>query len=517
MLSSAIVVFREVFEIVLIVGIVLAATKTMPHRRKAILIGFGAGLAGSALVALFTGRISQIAEGLGQQYFNAGILFFAAGFIGWTVLWMKKNARFMKQNFQKIGEAVSGGRAPFMALSAIIALTILREGSEIVLFTYGMLASGQSPMMIVAGSAAGLIAGLIVGILLYMGLIKLSVRVFFQVTSWLLIFLVAGMVSKAFGFLVAAGAFANLSQTVWDTSGFLSDHGILGESLGTLVGYTARPAAIQVIAYISALLISISTMKLIDKNMNLKTLLKGSAAASLLFIAALPVSQAHATSTVDAPYVDKGDFTLEEQTNWLNDDDDDDIDGTWAETLNMGYSPTDNIKLEIEGEFGETGAGDDTEFNAVTFSGTWEFFEAGRYWLESGLKFEYGRNTSGDADGVAVKLLLAKEAGKFSHLANFVFGQETGEDSSDDTSGAFAWSTSYAVNDMFQPGFEYYLNHDDVSDGGSFDDQGHQLGPVVYGGIGEHIGYEAGYLFGLSDSAADGEAKLIINYTVNFN
>ena len=104
MLSSAIVVFREVFEIVLIVGIVLAATREMPHRAKAVLLGFGGGLAGSALVALFTGAISGFAQGLGQEYFNAAILFTAAGFIGWTLLWMKRHAKEMRQNFEKIGK-----------------------------------------------------------------------------------------------------------------------------------------------------------------------------------------------------------------------------------------------------------------------------------------------------------------------------------------------------------------------------------------------------------------------------
>lgn len=268
MLSSAIVVFREVFEIVLIVGIVLAATKTMPNRTKAILIGFCGGLLGAVLVAVFTGQISAMAEGVGQEYFNAGILLTAAAFIGWTVLWMKKHARHMKKHFEDVGHAVSEGKAPFIALSIVIALAMLREGSEIVLFTYGTLAAGAAPVMIAAGSVTGLVCGLTVGTLLYLGLIRLSVRVFFQVTSFLLVLLVAGMASQAFGFLVQAGAFEGLSQTLWDSSWILSEQGIVGQSLGTLIGYTARPTTIQLIVWLATLAALLGAMKMIDKNIN---------------------------------------------------------------------------------------------------------------------------------------------------------------------------------------------------------------------------------------------------------
>jgi high-affinity iron transporter len=269
MLSSALVVFREVFEIVLIVGIILAVTRTMPNRKKAIAIGFGAGIVGSALIAVFTGQISTMAEGLGQEYFNAGILLTAAGFIAWTVLWMKKHARHIKKHFQDVERAIESGKAPYIALSGIIGLAMLREGAEIVLFIYGMLAAGQSPETLMAGSALGFIGGLAVGLMVYFGLIKLSIKIFFQVTSLMLAFLVAGMVSQGIGFLVAAGMFENLSQTAWDTSAFLTEDGIIGQSIGVLIGYTARPAVVQVIAYAATLAFIMIAMRMIDKDISI--------------------------------------------------------------------------------------------------------------------------------------------------------------------------------------------------------------------------------------------------------
>lgn len=249
MLSSALVVFREVFEIVLILGIVLAATREMAGRARWLGLGFLGGFGGAVMVAVFTDAISGFAEGMGQEVFNAFVLFTAALFIGWTVLWMQQHARDMKRQFTEVGEAVAAGKASGYALSAVIALALLREGSEIVLFSYGMLAAGQSLFDLLVGGAIGLIGGLVIGGLIYVGLLRLSTRHFFRVTSWLLIFLVAGMLSQGVGFLIAAGYLDSVSQTVWDSSWLLTEGSVVGQSLQALAGYTARPALIQLIVY----------------------------------------------------------------------------------------------------------------------------------------------------------------------------------------------------------------------------------------------------------------------------
>ena len=60
MFATAIIVFREVLEAALIVGIVAAATRTIPGRNRWLAAGIAAGLAGSALVALGTDRIADM-------------------------------------------------------------------------------------------------------------------------------------------------------------------------------------------------------------------------------------------------------------------------------------------------------------------------------------------------------------------------------------------------------------------------------------------------------------------------
>lgn len=253
MLSSAVIFFREVFEIVLIVGIVLAATRGLPGRMKWIYAGFAAGIAGSALVAVFTDHISEMAEGLGQEIFNAAILFTAALFIGWTVIWMQRHAREMKAHFTRVSEAVKAGDVPSYSLALVIALAMLREGSEMVLFSYGMLASGQPLSALLGGAAIGLCGGLVLGFLLYKGLLTISPRYFLRVTGALLMLLVAGLMSQGVGMLIAAGYFEDMSATAWNSAWLLSEDGFIGQTLGVLVGYTARPSYAQLGIYVATL------------------------------------------------------------------------------------------------------------------------------------------------------------------------------------------------------------------------------------------------------------------------
>ncbi len=512
MFTSAVVVFREVFEIVLIVGIIMAATRGIPKRNLALAIGFGGGLIGSALVAIFTDSISNFAEGVGQELFNAGILFVAAGFIGWTVLWMKKHAREMKGHFAKVGQAVASGNLPYFSLSLVIGLAMLREGSEIVLFSYGMLASGMSVMTLASGALVGLVGGALVGGLLYMGLITLSLRYFFIVTSWLLVFLVAGMMLQATGFLVAAGAFENLSQTVWDSSWLLDEGGIVGQSLGTLIGYTSRPTVIQLIVYILTLGTLIMLMKLIER----KAVQSGAVAAAVILAALVAApGQAHATKKVYTPYVEKGELEVEYKGRYEVDDDDD-VDGKWVQKTGVGYGVTDYWFTEIYGEFEKEGESDaDAEFHAIEWENKFMLTEAGEYFVDVGLLTELVYNTSGGADKGEVKLLLAKDIGQTTHAANLILEREFGEDSSDETEAGFAWSSKYRLNESFEPGFELHSDFGALSDGPSYDEQKHMVGPVAYGHFGP-VGYDVGVLFGISDAAPDATLKAILEYEWHF-
>ena len=152
-----------------------------------------------------------------------------------------------------IGAAVSEGTRPLAALALVIGLAVLREGSEVVLFLYGILAGGTSEAAIFTGGLLGVAAGAAFTALTYLGLLSIPSRYLFSVTSWLIALLAAGMAAQSVQFLYNAGVINLLGQTVWDTSWLLTERSLLGELLHVLVGYTARPSLIQLIAYAGTL------------------------------------------------------------------------------------------------------------------------------------------------------------------------------------------------------------------------------------------------------------------------
>ena len=184
MLASLIVVFREVLEAGLIVGIVLAATNGIAGRGRWIAGGIAAGVLGAVLIAAFAGALADAFEGTGQGVFNATILLVAVVMLGWHILWMSRHGREMARQMKAMGRAVSLGQRSLLALAVVVAVAVLREGAEVVLFLYGIAASTDAGApSLVAGGALGIGAGALVSVLLYRGLLTIPVRHLFSVTG----------------------------------------------------------------------------------------------------------------------------------------------------------------------------------------------------------------------------------------------------------------------------------------------------------------------------------------------
>ncbi|HOO82257.1 MAG TPA: FTR1 family protein [Alphaproteobacteria bacterium] len=255
MFPTATIVFREIIEVALVVSIVLAATRGMPSRIHLVLAGLGVGVFGSVVIAFFTDAISQAIDGIGQEIFNAGVMFIAVGFLSWTVIWMKTHGRQLAQNIKAVGADVMAGDKSAYVLVGVVALATFREGAEIALFTYGMTASGAFPLSaIVMGGILGTIGGAAIGLMLYMGLLKAAQKHLFSITGWMLIVLTAGMAAQGANFLIAAGVLPPLHPEVWDTSALISGQSFIGETLRVLVGYTPRPTGMELVFYGTVLL-----------------------------------------------------------------------------------------------------------------------------------------------------------------------------------------------------------------------------------------------------------------------
>ena len=250
MLPTAIIVFREILEAALIVSVVLAATKGVPGRGAWVGWGVAGGVAGACLVAAFAGAIAAWAAGMGQEVFNACIMFLAVLMLGWHTIWMSRHGREMARELNAVGLAVSAGARPLYALAIVVGIAVLREGSEVVLFLYGIAAGspGQAVPMAIGG-VLGVVAGVAVGWAMYAGLLRVAARHLFAVTTAMIVLVTAGMASQGVGYLVQADWLPAFGDTVWDTSAVLTDGSVLGKTLHALVGYEAQPAGIQLIAW----------------------------------------------------------------------------------------------------------------------------------------------------------------------------------------------------------------------------------------------------------------------------
>jgi len=230
MLAAGIIVFREVLEAALVAGIVLAATRGVDGSRRWIAAGILGGLVGSGIVAGSADLLSQALEGVGQELFNAAIMLVAVVMLAWHNVWMGRHGREMARDMKAVGHAVSAGSRPLSVLAVVVGVAVLREGSETVLFLYGITASGGDGLgATLLGCGLGLAAGIAMGALLYYGLVAIPVR-------------------HLFGVLEVA------MDPLWDSSQLLSETSLVGRLLRTLVGYADHPSLAQLAAYCATLL-----------------------------------------------------------------------------------------------------------------------------------------------------------------------------------------------------------------------------------------------------------------------
>ncbi|MGJ5009314.1 FTR1 family iron permease [Bradyrhizobium oligotrophicum] len=263
MLAALIIVFREVFEAGLIVGIVLAVTSAVPHRLRWIGAGLFAGLVGACIVAAFAGTLTQLFEGMGQELFNAGILSAAVIMLTWHNVWMARHGREMSNELRTMGQAVAEGAKPLVALATVIAIAVLREGSEVALFLYGVAASGDGGgRALLGGGVLGLLLGVAVCLATYLGLMRIPPRALFKATTVLITLLSAGMAAQAVFFLARANWLTSFDQVVWDSSAVLPERGVAGRTLKALIGYTDQPTAMQLAVYIGVIVATIALMRL---------------------------------------------------------------------------------------------------------------------------------------------------------------------------------------------------------------------------------------------------------------
>ncbi|MBU6360035.1 MAG: iron uptake transporter permease EfeU [Chloroflexota bacterium] len=250
MFVASLLGLREGLEAALVVGIVfgyLRKTGQMQHGRYA-WAGVITAIIMSAAIAIGITAIGAELEGTAEQIFEGSTMLLAVIVLTWMIFWMRNQARFVKGELEgKMQKALKGGAG--WGLFAISFLSVFREGVETALLL-GATAFQSSGMATFIGAMLGLIVAAIIGYLIYASTVRLNLRVFFNITSILLLVFAAGLFAHAVHEFQEAGILPTLIDPVWDISAILSKDSIVGQFLRTLVGYSPAPSLVEVISYI---------------------------------------------------------------------------------------------------------------------------------------------------------------------------------------------------------------------------------------------------------------------------
>ena len=525
MLSTAIIVFRETLEAALVVSIVMAASYGVAGRGVWVGSGVFVGFAGACLMAAFANAITAAAEGIGQELLNASILILAVLMLGWHTVWMSQHGREMAREMGDIGKAVVAGDRPLYALAIAAGAAVLREGSETVLFLYGIASSGDGGAFEIAmGVLLGGIAGVGVGILLYRGLLSIPLRYFFGVTNAVILLLTAGLAAQAAGFLVQADVIPALGGPVWDTTTILSEKSLVGKVLHSLVGYEARPSGVQVLCYV----VILGGLMLLSSLVRSKQG-QGQRAAGIIALAVttslfglLWVQDARAEFKIRYPDVDYREVEIEHNFSSTFDKRAD-RNRNISSPVEIGVGILPFWKIELEGEI-ERQPGEKTQWEATTFENYFMLTEPGKYWLDVAIFAEFARATKrDDANTVELGLLFQKEHMNWLHTLNLFWEKQVGSKAEPIDTVSYAWQTRYRLNQYFQPGFEFYGEIEDVSHPGTFNEQQFRIGPMFAGSVSlaEVLGrgkikYEAGYLFGATSETEKGALRTRLEVEIPF-
>ena len=526
MLSTAIIVFRETLEAALVVSIIMAASYGVAGRGVWVGSGVFLGFVGACVVATFAGAITAAAEGIGQELLNASILILAVLMLGWHSIWMSQHGQEIAREMGDVGKAVVAGDRPLYALAIAAGVAVLREGSETVLFLYGIASSGDdSAVEMTTGGLLGGLTGVGVGLLLYRGLLSIPLRYLFGVTNAMILLLTAGLAAQAAGFLVQADVIPALGGPVWDTTTILSEKSLLGKVLHSLIGYEARPAGVQVLCYLVILggLTLLSSL-VRAKHGHGKRVGVGAivlaAATGLLGLLSAP--SARAEFKIRSPNIDYREVEIEHNFSTTFDkraDRNRDI----SSPVEVGVGILPFWFVELEGEV-ERHPGEKTQWEATTFENYFMLTEPGKYWLDFAIFAEFARSTKPDAaNTVELGLLFQKEHMNWVHTLNLFWEKQVGSKAEPIDTVSYAWQTRYRFNQYFQPGFEFYGEIEDVSHPGTFNEQQFRIGPMFAGSVSladvlgkGKIKYEAGYLFGATSETEKGTLRTRFEVEIPF-
>lgn len=247
LLSSVVIVLREVLEAALLFSILIALAKQMGLNLRwlfwALLIGFFCAFT----YALNIDVVSEWFDGVGQEVSNA-----LMQLVIYFMLMVYILVLYYYLDKQKILAKLLN-----VTMIVITSLAMTREGAEIILYFFSVTRSDNYYLAVLTGMTIGASIGISIGLLFYYVLTAMDSKKSIVIGLILLLLVAAGMISQASLLLIQAD-WLPAQLPLWNSSSFLSEQSVVGQLLYALLGYESTPTAIQVGLYLLAYVLPIA-------------------------------------------------------------------------------------------------------------------------------------------------------------------------------------------------------------------------------------------------------------------
>ena len=194
-MSEFIIVFREVLEASLVVGIIylLLEKSNLKDHFKKLWLGVGAAIAASIAVGyLVILAKNSLGNNSTQALFEGIFLYLTAVLIWYVIFWLSKNVSDKKELESSTLNAIT---ISSWGVFFVVFFAILREGFETAIFLISSLSITGTFSYI--GFFLGAILAILIGYLIVIQGRKVDIRNIFKYSTLLLVFLASGMIAYA--------------------------------------------------------------------------------------------------------------------------------------------------------------------------------------------------------------------------------------------------------------------------------------------------------------------------------
>jgi high-affinity iron transporter len=263
MYNALIVVYRESFEALLVVGILYSfLVKQNANQRAFRFVFFGVmiGLVISAALGYFINIAETEFQGFALEIFQLAMMSVAVVLMTHMCIWMRHHGRSIKQEIESQASHALTGINKF-SLVTLTAIAIGREGSETVIFLYSIFSESQAKgevFFFIMLAFIGLILGLVTWYAFQKGFKYFSQKTYFHVSSILLFITSGSLIIQITNKLHQLRWLPTLKQPIWDTSMILNESSGFGSLFSLITGYRSQPSLMVVVCYLSYWILAVT-------------------------------------------------------------------------------------------------------------------------------------------------------------------------------------------------------------------------------------------------------------------